>query len=98
VRIECWAYVVFVHRSDKGGQFLSYRRLRQWLNAIACQIQNCSTWQQLQQLWSEIEYEHTKHEKQYGSESHPFLLKIWTKQGNLVIEERGRAGKLTPDQ
>jgi hypothetical protein len=35
VRIQCWAYVVFVHRSDKGGQFLSYRRLRQWLNAIS---------------------------------------------------------------
>jgi len=23
VRVECWAYVVFVHRQDKGGQFIS---------------------------------------------------------------------------
>ncbi len=23
VRIECWAYIIFVHRTDKGGQFLS---------------------------------------------------------------------------
>ncbi len=29
VRIECWAYVIFVHRSDRGGQFLSYRKLQQ---------------------------------------------------------------------
>ena len=28
VRVECWAYVVFVHRIDKGGQFISYRQLR----------------------------------------------------------------------
>ncbi len=55
VRVECWAYVVFVHRSDRGGQFISYRQLRQWLNAIACQIQNCLTWQQLRQLWLAID-------------------------------------------
>jgi len=23
LRVECWAYVVFVHRRDKGGQFIS---------------------------------------------------------------------------
>jgi len=23
VRIECWAYIIFVHRGDKGGQFIS---------------------------------------------------------------------------
>jgi hypothetical protein len=23
VRIECWAYVIFVHRQDKGGRFIS---------------------------------------------------------------------------
>jgi hypothetical protein len=55
VRVECWAYVVFVHRRDVGGQFISYRQLRQWLNAVAYQIQNCSTWQQLRQLWLAIE-------------------------------------------
>ena len=26
LRIECWAYIVFVHRTDKGGQFISYRK------------------------------------------------------------------------
>jgi regulator of sirC expression with transglutaminase-like and TPR domain len=31
VRIECWAYIIFVHRCDCGGQFISYRKLQQWL-------------------------------------------------------------------
>src|SRR3712207_7108531 len=43
VRVECWAYIIFVHRGDKGGQFISYRQLRQWLNAVACQIDRKST-------------------------------------------------------
>ncbi|WP_228060842.1 MULTISPECIES: hypothetical protein [unclassified Coleofasciculus] len=55
VRVESWAYVVFVHRRDKGGQFVSYRKLQQWFNAIAYQIQNCTTCQQLRQLWFAIE-------------------------------------------
>jgi hypothetical protein len=38
VRVECWAYVIFVHRTDKGGQFIRYRRLQHWLNAVAYQI------------------------------------------------------------
>src|SRR4028119_2192963 len=55
VRIECWAYVIFVHRTDKGGQFISYRRLQHWLNAVAYQIQKCSSCEQLRSLWLAIE-------------------------------------------
>ncbi|HEY9729439.1 MAG TPA: hypothetical protein V6D50_23555 [Chroococcales cyanobacterium] len=47
-----WAYVVFVHRGDKGGQFITERKLRQWINAVACQIQNCSTCQQMRSMCS----------------------------------------------
>ncbi|HEY9743778.1 MAG TPA: hypothetical protein V6C90_25100 [Coleofasciculaceae cyanobacterium] len=78
VRIECWAYVIFVHRTDRGGQFISYRQLRQWQNAVACQIQNCSTWQQLRSLWLAIEEDRQKHNNQYD-EHYPFLCQIWTK-------------------
>ena len=35
VKIESWLYVLFVHRLDKGGQFISYRQLEQWKNAVA---------------------------------------------------------------
>ena len=88
VRIECWAYVVFVHRSDRGGQFISYRQLRQWQNAVACQIQNCSTWQQLRSLWLAIEGDFTKHTKQYDDKHYPFLCEIWTTRWDALWNEQ----------
>ena len=88
VRVEYWAYVVFVNRWDQGGQFISYRRLRQWQNAVACQIQNCSTWQQLRSLWLAIEEDCTKHKKQYDDEHYSFLCKIWTKRWDLLWNEQ----------
>src|ERR671933_1488616 len=74
LRVERWAYVVFVHRKGRGGQFISYRKLQQWLNAVACQIQNCSTWQQLRQLWLAIEEDYTQHNKQYNDEQYQCLV------------------------
>ena len=91
VRIECWAYVVFVHRTDKGGQFLSYRSLQHWINAVAYQIQNSSTCQQLRQLWLEIEEDYTKHNNQYNDKSHPFLLQLWTKRWDALWSEQNLA-------
>ena len=79
VKIESWLYVVFVHRLDKGGQFISYRQIEQWKNAIACQLQKCSTKQQLQHLWNAIEHDHTKYNKQYANSVLTFLKKIWVK-------------------
>ncbi len=79
VKIEFWLYVVFVHRLDKGGQFISYRQMEQWKNAVACQLQKCTTKQQLQHLWNAIEYDHTKHNQQYSDSVLPFLKKIWAK-------------------
>ncbi|NER30155.1 MAG: hypothetical protein F6J89_21670 [Symploca sp. SIO1C4] len=87
VRVECWKYVVFVHRRDRGGQFISYRKLQQWLNATACQIQKCTTWQQLRQLWFAIEADYEKHEKQYQEQSYQFLINIWTKHWRLLWSE-----------
>ena len=79
VKIESWLYVIFVHRLDKGGQFISYRQMEQWKNAVACQLQKCSTQQQLQHLWNAIEHDNTKHNSQYADSVLPFLKKIWTK-------------------
>jgi hypothetical protein len=79
VKIESWLYVIFVHRLDKGGQFISYRQMEQWKNAIACQLQKCSTQQQLQHLWNAIERDRTKHNSQYADSVLPFLKKIWAK-------------------
>jgi hypothetical protein len=91
VRVECWSYVIFVHRSDRGGQFISYRQLQQWKNAVACQIQNCSTWQQLRSLWLAIEEDYNKHKQQYDDEHHPFLCKIWTKCWDTLWNEQESA-------
>jgi hypothetical protein len=88
VRIECWAYIIFVHRHDKGGQFLSYRKLQQWQNAVACQIQNCSTWQQLRSLWFAIEADIKKHKNQYDDSHQPFLCKIWTQRWTTLWNEQ----------
>jgi len=87
VRVECWAYVLFVHRGDRGGQFISYRKLQQWQNAVACQIQNCSTWQELRSLWLAIEHDYIKHKEQYADEHYPFLCKIWTKHWAILWKE-----------
>ncbi len=76
VKVEFWRYVIFVHRRDKGGQFISYRQMEQWKNAVACQLQKCSTPEQLQHLWNAITFDHTKYNKQYNNSVLPFLEKI----------------------
>jgi hypothetical protein len=88
VRIECWGYVIFVHRTDKGGQFISYRRVQHWLNAIAYQIQHCSTCKQLRQLWLAIEDDWNQHNIQYDEKSQPFLRQIWTKRWESLSSEQ----------
>lgn len=88
VRVECWAYIIFVHRTDKGGQFISYRQLRQWKNAVACQIQNCSTWQELRSFWLAIEQDYKQHKEQYDDEYHPFLSNIWTKRWSTLWNQQ----------
>lgn len=93
VRVESWAYVVFVHRQDKGGQFISYRQLQQWRNAVAYQIQNCSTCQQLHSLWLAIEGDCKKHNKQYDDQHYSFLLKIWAKHARTLWSEQALSKK-----
>jgi hypothetical protein len=87
VRVECWAYILFVHRRDKGGQFISYRVLQQWRNAVACQMQKCSTWQELRLLWLAIEFDYRKHKEQYDDKHYPFLSQIWTKYWDKLWDE-----------
>lgn len=87
VKVESWLYVLFVHRKDRGGQFISYRQIEQWKNAVACQLQKCSTSQQLQQLWNAILHDHTKHNSQYDDCVLPFLEKIWEKCHSVIPRE-----------
>ena len=81
LRIELWVRVIFIHRSDRGGQFVSYRKLEKWKNAVACQIQKCTSHQQLDKLWDLIENDRKKYSKQYRVEAFKaFIKKVWNKQ------------------
>jgi len=93
-RVESWAYVVFVHRRDKGGLFISYRRLEEWQNAIAHQIQTCPTLRELSQLKTSIQYDTRRFKKQYLQKTLDFLnqmcierqdiLEIWESSNSIA--------------
>jgi hypothetical protein len=87
VKFESWSYVLFVHRQDKGGKFISYRQLEQWKNAVACQLQKGSTQEQLQHLWNAITFDHAKYNKQYDDSILPFLEKIRLKRLEAILKE-----------
>jgi hypothetical protein len=75
-RVESWANVVFVHRRDRGGQFISYRRLEEWQNAIAHQIQTSPNLSELSQLATSIQQDSRKFHKQYCQKTLDFLRQM----------------------
>jgi hypothetical protein len=83
-RVESWAYVVFVHLRDKGGLFISYRRLEEWQNAIAHQIQTCPTLSQLSELKTSIHYDSRKFKKQYLQKTLDFLNQMCIEKQNIL--------------
>lgn len=83
VRVECWAYIVFIHRLDKGGQFISYRKLKQWQNAVACQIQSCTSCQQLRQLWTAIANDTKNTANNMKRDITPLFVRFGSKFGML---------------
>ena len=99
VRIENWANVLFVHRRDIGGQFISYRRLRNWKNAVAMTINNCYRRERLKVLWRAIYKDSEKYAKQYQDGCVAFLRKVFAKQWTKVFykeHERFQARKNKP--
>ena len=86
VRIELWAYVIFIHRRDRGGQFLSYRKLQKWQNAVACKIQNCTNEKQLKALWLAIKNDGKKYAKQYQQAYYTFVRQIWTQHWEQLAQ------------
>jgi len=90
-RAECWAYVLFVHRHDKGGQFISYRKLAQWLESIVQLIQETTTFDDLWQLGLWIKQESEKFD--YTKVVLEYLRDIWAKHRDYLrrIPEPGSA-------
>ena len=85
LRIEKWAYVLFVHRRDIGGQFISYRKLRNWQNAIAMKIKTCYKQQKLLMLWVAIILDGKKYAKQYEEAYHVCVDKIIHQQWKRIV-------------
>ena len=87
LRVELWLRVIFIHRSDRGGQFISYRKLEKWKNAVACQVQKCTNHKQLDDLWDLIEADREKYSKQYRVEVFKaFIKKVWNKQWDKLSQ------------
>lgn len=85
--VDNWPYVIYVHRSDRGGQFISYRKIEKWKNAVASQIQKCSTLSELQQLSSAIRRDYRKHRKQYEDFVLQFFQKIWDNRRDYILKQ-----------
>ena len=85
VRIERWAYVLFVHRRDKGGQFVSYRQLNRWIRTIARMIQTSPTLEDLEQLELWLKQESVKFEQRYSAIAREYLRQLWTERRNELM-------------
>jgi hypothetical protein len=83
-RVESWAFVVFVHRRDRGGQFISYRRLEEWQNAIAHHIQTCPSLGELSQLKTSIHYDSRKFQKQSLPKTIDFLFQMCIERQDIL--------------
>ena len=85
VRIEKWPYVLFVHRRDIGGQFISYRKLKNWQNAVAIKIKTCYKKHKLDNLWLTIQNDSKKYAKQYKQAYHDFVEQVWNQQWDKLV-------------
>ncbi|MBD2100152.1 hypothetical protein [Leptolyngbya sp. FACHB-261] len=75
LRFEQWANVLFVHRKDRGGQFISYRNLIQWLEACVQAIRNSPTHQTLQELGQLLKAETQRFT--YAADTLAYLRRLW---------------------
>ncbi|MFW6358887.1 MAG: hypothetical protein ACOC0N_06705, partial [Chroococcales cyanobacterium] len=51
---EKWQSVLWVHIEGKGGYFISYRKLEQWIAACRLLMRGCSQIAALDQVWMAI--------------------------------------------
>lgn len=86
VKAQKWAYILFVHRRDKGGQFISYRKLILWIEAIAKIIQNSTNLDDLWQIGLWIKQECEKFE--YAKPVLEYLRNIWAQHRKYLRSRR----------
>lgn len=84
-RVECWAYVVFIHRCDRGGQFISYRSLNRWTRTIAQMIQTSPTLEELLKLGYSIREEAEEFKEKYSSTMLNYWRQLWAERRDKLI-------------
>jgi hypothetical protein len=67
---EKWQHILWVHIEGKGGYFISYRKLEQWISVCRRLMQSCRNISALDFLWSLIE----KESERYTTEA---LDRLW---------------------
>jgi hypothetical protein len=68
-----WQHVLWVHLEGRGGYFISYRKLEQWIAACRTLIRGCQNLPTLTTLWTAILKEATR----YTQDAITRLQEIW---------------------
>jgi hypothetical protein len=76
IRWEKWEHVLWVHIKGRGGYFVSYRKLQQWVSACGVLLHSCCTLPELTKLWEAIQ----KEAKRYTTDGIGQLEEIWYEQ------------------
>lgn len=72
-RWQKWAHVLWVHIQGRGGYFISYRQLEQWIAACCTLIRSCRELRALETVWSAI----WREAKRYTDEGMTRLSEIY---------------------
>lgn len=75
---------MFVHRRDKGGQFVSYRQLNRWVTAIAHMIQISPTLEDLRQIGQGLHQETVQFEDRYSETTLDYLRQLWAERREFL--------------
>ena len=78
---EKWHNVLWVHIEGKGGYFISYRKLEQWLAACASLIRRCRSLPALDQVWTMISQE----SQRYTTTGLARLERLWRERYDYVL-------------
>jgi hypothetical protein len=79
---EKWQHVLWVHIEGKGGYFISYRKLEQWITVCRILMQGTKNKSTLDSLWKLIEREY----KRYTAEAWVRLSNIRRKREIYLLQ------------
>ncbi|MEQ8462660.1 hypothetical protein [Coleofasciculus sp. E1-EBD-02] len=84
---EKWHNVLWVHIQGRGGYFVSYRNLEQWIAACRTLIRFCPNREALNLLWSLIQQEAQRYTKQVWDRLQAMCQQRYTElsRGAMVI-------------